>query len=136
MTIRSSTHHLGEVRRFVEEHAHGAQLPDEQVEQLRMAVDEACSNVIEHAYKGDEDCTIEVAVIVAPDRFTVRIRDEGRPFRPQAYTPPDVKQFVQQRRSGGLGVHLMRQLMDRVEYNTQGAVNEVRLVKYRNGLGR
>lgn len=133
MTIPSSTRHLGEVRRFVEQHAQEAALPEDVVEQLRMAVDEACSNVIEHAYDGDEDCEINVAVIVAPDRFTIRIRDKGRPFRPQAYRPPDVKRFVQQRRSGGLGVHLMRQLMDRVEYHTRGAVNEVRLIKYRNG---
>ena len=131
--ISSSTHHLEEVRRFVETYAREARLSEKDVGQLQMAVDEACANVIEHAYGGEAGHEIDVAVIVEPARFVVRIRDEGAPFKAEAYAAPDVQQLVQRRRGGGLGVHLMHRLMDRVEYRTHGRTNEVHLIKYRNG---
>lgn len=133
MTIPSATRHLGAVRRFVAERAEAEGLSKEAVEELRMAVEEACANVIEHAYAGEAGREIDIAVITDAERFTVRIRDEGEAFRPDAYETPDVEALIQQRRSGGLGVHLMRRLMDQVEYRTRQGVNEVRLTKYRNG---
>ena len=132
-TILSSTRHLEEVRGFVATYAREARLSEKEVGQLQMAVDEACANIIEHAYGGEADHEIDVAVIVEPTRFVVRIRDEGAPFKTEAYTAPDIQQLVRHRRGGGLGVHLMRRLMDRVEYRTRGRTNEVHLIKYRNG---
>lgn len=136
MTIPSATRHLGAVRQFVAERAEAEGLSEESVQALRMAVEEACANIIEHAYAGDASQEIDVAVIADADRFTVRIRDEGEPFRPEKYHTPDVRELVKRRRSGGLGVHLMRRLMDQVEYRTRPeGTNEVRLTKYRNGVG-
>lgn len=131
--IPCSTLHLEKVRRFVEGHARQAQLPPDAIEECKLAADEACTNVIKHAYACDDTQQIEVAVIVDSDRFTVRIRDEGLPFRSDLYQEPDVQRAVRQRRRGGLGVHIMRQLMDEVQYRKRGTVNEVHLVKYRNG---
>ncbi|PSQ93028.1 MAG: ATP-binding protein [Bacteroidetes bacterium SW_4_67_19] len=133
MTIPSATRHLGEVRQFVAERAAAEGLEDEMVQELRMAVEEACANVIEHAYAGDASREIDVAVIADDERFTVRIRDEGEPFRPEAYDTPDLRELVRRRQSGGLGLHLMRRLMDQVEYRTRQGVNEVLLTKYRDG---
>jgi serine/threonine-protein kinase RsbW len=134
MTIPSATRHLGAVREFVAERAEAEGLAEEAVQELRMAVEEACANVIEHAYAGDASREVEVAVIADDERFTVRIRDEGEPFRPDAYSKPDVRELVKRRRSGGLGVHLMHRLMDDVEYQSRQGVNEVVLTKYRNGV--
>ena len=133
LTVPSSTHQLEKVRRFVEVHAQQAHLPAGAVEDVRIAVDEACSNIIKHAYGETGEQPIDIAVIVAPNRFTVRIRDRGRPFDPTRYEEPDVVKLARRRRGGGLGVYLMRQLMDQVEYRTRGNTNEVRLTKYRNG---
>ena len=131
--IPCSTEHLETVRRFVEDHAREAHLPPADVEECKLAADEACTNVIKHAYKCDTQQQIEVAVIVAPDRFTVRIRDEGLPFRSDLYSEPDLPRALKQRRRGGLGVHIMRSMMDEVQYRKRGDVNEVHLTKYRNG---
>ncbi len=136
LTVPSETRYLDRVRAFVERHARRAQLPADTVEQLRVAVDEACTNVIKHAYRGDASQQIDLAVIVEPHRFAVRIRDEGAPFRPDAYAEPDVKALIERRRRGGLGVYLMRQLMDDVEYRTVGSTNEVQLIKYRDAAAR
>ncbi len=132
-TFPSSTRHLSRVRRFVQAYAEAAGLSETAVEQCCVAVDEACANVIKHAYHGDEGREIDIAVITEPDRFTVRIRDEGDPFQPAAYTEPDIRKQIKRRRGGGLGVYLMRRFMDDVAYATRGRVNEVRLTKYRNG---
>ncbi len=130
LEIPSSTRHLAEVRRFVERYAREVGLSEEMVDQFRLAVDEACTNVIEHAYRGDESYMISICVTTTRDRFTVVIRDRGRAFEPQRYQSPDLLDLVQQRRDGGFGVHLMRRLMDRVEYRRRGDYNEVALTKY------
>ena len=132
LTIPSSTRYLEDVRQFVESHASDAQFPEDTVEQLKMAVDEACANVIKHAYKGESEHPIDIAVIVKPDRFTVRIRDEGEGFDPSNYQEPDLMKFARARRGGGLGVHIMRRLMDQVEYRRRGRTNECSLTKYRS----
>lgn len=130
LTVPASTESLEAVRRFVAARAAAAHLPDATVEQVKLAVDEACTNVVKHAYRGQDGETFNVAVIVEPQRFTVRIRDTGLAFNPGDYHQPDLQQAVRARRRGGLGVHLIRRLMDQVEYRTQGNVNEVCLVKY------
>lgn len=133
LSIPSSTRYLEEVRRFVETHARHAEFGEKTIEDFKIAVDEACTNVIKHAYQGDPSHKIDLAVIVEDDRFTVRIRDEGRAFKYTSYAEPDIFRLAKKRRAGGFGVHIMRRLMDQVEYETRGKVNEVKLTKYRNG---
>jgi len=112
-------------------HAKEAGFSDEVVEQLKIAVDEACTNVIKHAYKGEGENVIDLAVILMQDKLIVRLRDRGVSFSPADYVEPNLIELAKRRRSGGLGVHIMNRLMDRVEYRTHGGVNECCLVKYR-----
>lgn len=121
------------MRRFVERHARQADFGEKTIEDFKIAVDEACTNIIKHAYDGDATQKIDLAVIVDDTHFTVRIRDEGRAFEKQSYTEPDLFHLAKRRRAGGFGVHIMRRLMDRVEYQSRGKTNEVKLTKYRNG---
>lgn len=130
LTIPSSTRYLEDVREFVTTHATQAGFPDEVVEQLKIAVDEACTNIIKHAYKGKGENIIDLAVILSADKLIVRLRDEGVCFSPSDYKEPNLIEIAKKRRSGGLGVHIMNRLMDRVEYRTRDGVNECCLVKY------
>lgn len=131
LTVPSSTRYLEDVREFVAQHASEASFGPDIVEQLKMAVDECCTNVIEHAYRGEPERPIDVAVIVENDLLAVRIRDEGRAFDPTNYHEPDLMQFARNRKSGGFGVHIMRRLMDEVLFRTHGRQNECYMVKYR-----
>jgi serine/threonine-protein kinase RsbW len=131
LTVPSSTRYLEDVREFVARHASDAEFAPDVVEQMKMAVDEACTNVIEHAYEGRTEKPIDIAVIIKPDRLTVRISDEGQAFDPHRYSEPDLVQFAQNRKAGGFGVHIMKRLMDQVEYRTRGNRNECCLTKYR-----
>ena len=132
LAIPSSTRYLEDVRRFVVLHAQEADFPEDAVEQFKIAVDEACTNIIEHAYGGQANHEVDIAIIIDADRFTVRIRDEGLPFDRSTYHEPDLLKLASKRKKGGLGVHIIRRLMDRVEYRTRGQVNEIRMTKYRN----
>lgn len=123
------------MRHFVGACAAEAQLSADTVEQFKLAVDEACTNVIKHAYKGSDAQRIDISVIIEPDRFTVRIRDKGEQFRPAEYHSPDLLESVRKRRPGGFGVHIMRRVMDQIEYRTKGHINEVCLTKFLSSDG-
>jgi len=104
------------------------------VEALRLAVDEACTNIIEHAYQGNSENEVDLSMTIEATRIVVQIRDRGRPFNRKAYQRPNVLELSRNRKSGGLGVDIIRRLMDRVEYITEGDVNEIRLTKFLNRI--
>ena len=135
LTLPAATRSLSDVRRFVSERAQEAHLDGKTVEQIKLAVDEACANVVKHAYAGDDHATFDVRVDVDDHQFAILIRDTGISFDRSAYQHPDLARSIRNRKRGGLGVHLMRRLMDSVEYRSSDDGNEVRLVKYRNGAG-
>lgn len=93
-----------------------------------MAVDEACTNIIRHCYEGRCDRPIELTCTLAEDRLVVTLRDEGVPFDPGQVPPRDLDEV----RPGGLGLPLIRRIMDEVDYRP-GAESgtELILTKYR-----
>ncbi len=129
--IESKTERLIAVRDFVSAAAREFGFPDEEISKIALAVDEACTNVIKHAYNFDPAKVITVSVKGANGAFQVSIRDTGKQFNPAGVQTPDMKEYLSHFRRGGLGVYLMKTLMDKVEYNFKpGHPNEVRLIKY------
>lgn len=129
--IPSRADRLHEVREFVSQSAREFGFDDEDTANIVLAVDEACTNVIKHAYNSAPDKEIAIEIIPGSGVFEVRVLDHGKPFNPGDVKPPDLKQHLKQYRRGGLGVYLMKTLMDKVEYTfVQGEKNEVRLTKY------
>ncbi|MBN2388538.1 MAG: ATP-binding protein [Anaerolineales bacterium] len=124
---------LDAIRRFVTQAARDVGLAEKDVCAVEMAVDEACSNIIEHAYrssKGVIECTCECA----DDALTVVLRDYAAPFDPANVPPPDLSDDLEERKIGGLGVYLMRQLMDEIHYETDATTgNVLTMVKRRGG---
>jgi serine/threonine-protein kinase RsbW len=100
-----------------------------------MAVDEACSNIIEHAYQGQADGEIECSYEITPDSLIVTLRDRGRHFDPTHASEPDLNAKLKDRTRGGLGIYFIRKLMDRVEYeSTPDSSNVLTLVKHRGTM--
>ena len=96
-----------------------------------LAVDEACTNVIKHSYEFAPSKGIDLEVHTRDRQFEVVIIHKGRPFDPDSVKTPDMKMYFTQFRRGGLGIHLMRSLMDKVEYRSlPDSRNEVHLVKF------
>jgi serine/threonine-protein kinase RsbW len=129
--VESRTERLIAVRDFVSEAARAFGFGDEDISKIALAVDEACTNIIKHAYRSDPTKIIHVDVRADGGTFEVAIQDDGVRFNPTQVQPPDMKEYLTHFRRGGLGVHLMKSLMDKVEYSLDPArTNEVRLTKY------
>lgn len=114
-TILSRTDHLLEVRDFVSGAARQFGFSEEDVANIVLAVDEACTNIIKHAYQYAPDKEILIAIVRNNGTFKVKIKDKGRSFDPEALKVPDLKRNLSHHRRGGLGVYLMRKLMDKVD---------------------
>lgn len=112
--------------------------PDERF-RIELATDEACTNVIQHAYGGEEIGIIRVSYEDTSDAFIIRIHDEGKPFDPlQIPAPniPDSANDIDELRIGGLGIHFMRSLMDKVEFHPKdNGGNTLIMIKYRSEGG-
>lgn len=106
---------LATIRDFVAQTGRELGLDDELIYSLQLAVDEACSNVVNHAYGGSGGL-IEITIEPAGESLQVIIRDWGRAFDPSAVPVPDLAAPLEQRSLGGLGLFLMRGIMDRVEF--------------------
>jgi serine/threonine-protein kinase RsbW len=131
--VVSRTDSLVEVREFVDAAARAFGFSEEDVANIILAVDEACTNIIKHAYQYAVDQEIEISIFPSTRSFEIRIYDNGKAFDPSLIRTPDLKDHIGHKRRGGLGVYLMKRLMDKVEYNfIPGKRNEVRLIKYRS----
>ena len=101
---------------------------------LKLAVDEACTNIVQHAY-GGRGGEIEVTVEAVEEGVWVTLLDWGEPFDPASIPTPDVTASLDQRPLGGLGLFLMRQLMDEVHFEFD-ADRGNRLTMAKNFQGR
>ncbi|HSR29244.1 MAG TPA: ATP-binding protein [Anaerolineae bacterium] len=120
---------LAQVRSFVLRTGRDLGLEAEAIDALLLAVEEACSNVCRHAY-GGECGQIELTIVSGDGAVEVVLRDWGAAFDPLAVPIPDVTAPLEERSLGGLGVYLMRKLMDQVDFEFDGeSGNTLTMVK-------
>lgn len=116
--------------------ARTAGLDDHLLYQVQLAVDEACANVVEHAYGDMEAGDMELVCSLDDGAFTIRVRDWGRGFDPNGVAVPDVGAPLEERSLGGLGLFLVRQVMDSVQFSFDvERGNELVMVKRVPGEG-
>jgi len=130
--VPSSTENLSMIRDFVGSIGERAGFTKGELVKLELAVDEACANVIEHAYGSDTTREVTVKATIDPDAVQIRIVDTGRGFDPTTVKDADVDSLIQRRQGGGLGMRLIRTLMDNVHYEIgPGQKNELTMTKLR-----
>lgn len=130
-TIAASTKNLSDVRNFVAEHASSNGFNRQEIADIRLAVDEAITNIIKHAYKGDENHTIDIEVTFKKDRVCIELLDTGATFNLKAFPEPNIKEKIKQKKRGGMGVYLIHSLMDDVSYGRVDDANKMVMCKYR-----
>lgn len=124
LTIPSRITAIDEARRWATAHLAGASR--DAVWAIEMVLTEALSNVMRHAYAGDEEQLVELTLEVCDEQVVLEIVDLGEPFDPRRYTPPDLDASP----TGGYGVHLIGELMDEVDRAPAGdRGTRLRLVK-------
>lgn len=98
---------------------------------MRLAVDEAFTNIIKHAYKNDPQQSVDILLGYNGNTFWISLLDSGQSFSKKDYEKPDLKKKIRQKERGGVGVYLIKKLMDEVKYFQTGAFNEIRMTKKR-----
>lgn len=121
---------LEPISEFVAEEASLAGLDESTVYSIQLAVDEACTNIIEHAYGGEGIGDIVCVCISKPDAFEVELRDRGAAFDPKSVPDPKVGAALEDLKSRGAGIFLMKKLMDEVSFDfTRTGETRLRMLK-------
>jgi anti-anti-sigma factor len=128
LTVPADEGQLGRVRDFVIEVCDEAGFTTRETNNTKLAVDEACTNIIKHAYD-ETPGEIKIIADITLGKVDVRILDWGKRFDFASVKDPDLGEYVETGRKGGLGVFLINRLMDRVEYRAGDDGNELFLTK-------
>ena len=124
---------LESISNFVKEAANKAGLDQKATYAVQLAVDEACCNIIDHAYGGEGIGDIQCSVQVGKDGLTVVLVDRGQPYSPDKVAPPKLDLPLSKVKPRGVGLYLMRKMMDKISYeSTPESINILTMVKRRN----
>jgi serine/threonine-protein kinase RsbW len=130
LRISCSRNNLKVVRDFVTDFLLAYHLPNLQLNQIVLAVDEVVANLIIHANGEDESQHLDLSMHVNDHTFSIEIFDDAlAAYRPGSYQEPDLREFIRQGKKGGVGMTLVNRIMDRVEFATEGRRNVCRLYK-------
>ncbi len=123
---------LSEIADFVRSAANAAGLNSFEVYTIETAVDEACSNIIEHAYNGICDGIIECTIMETTEGITITLKDNGNKFTPKVIPRPDVEAPLKKRKDHGLGLYIIHKWMDAVSFDYVDGRNILIMTKYRD----
>lgn len=112
----SSTKNLALVRNFIEAKAVDFGFDESTINQIILSVDEACTNIIKHAHKYDENEKIEVEIKPETGQFKIIMKYKGKGFDPNDIHNPDMKDYFNKFKVGGLGVPIMKKFMSKIEF--------------------
>lgn len=104
-------------------------LSDKVMHDLNLALEEILINVISYGYTDNREHEIRVRLGMEPGEVQAEVEDDGQPFNPLESPEPDTAQSLQEKTIGGLGVHLVRKLMDGLEYQRQEGKNRLLIKK-------
>lgn len=129
LTIPKDTQYLSLVRQVTSDLARRAGFADCDLDKIEMAVDEACANCIVH--QSVSDATLAVEVQVNEAEFSLTLRDEGQPYPFEELGGVDLENWNQDARPGGLGLFIIKNFMDEVDYEHRvGEGNVLRMKKF------
>lgn len=121
---------LNEIREFIAKAAQEAQLDSQGMYAIQLAVDEACCNIIDHAYGGEDRGVIDCQVDIRSDGLSVTLIDQGRSFDPDKVPPPQIGKPLKEIKPRGVGLYLIKKMVDKLEYHSSaGQGNVMRLFK-------
>ena len=133
LKIPANIDHLGELREFVTKVGKKHDFSDKIINAFKLAIDEAGTNVIRHSYRGSEsEGFITIRALIKKNSLTICLIDQGKYFDPKHVKDPDLQRYVDIGKKGGLGIFIMRKLMDDIDYRRTEEGNELRLTKNRD----
>lgn len=122
---------LEKIRKFINESLSQTSLSADDIFKMELAVDEACANIIMHNYRHSTEKTITIAVLGDEEKVSVVIKDTGEKFNPLDIRDPNLMKHIKEYRKHGLGIYLMRRLVDEIIYHhSRETGNKLELIKY------
>ena len=124
MTVVGLYENIKSICDFVSAGARKSGLTDSDIFHIELACDEACTNIIEHAYGGENRGTIQAQWEATPTQFIIKLQDNGRPFNPDSVpAPPEPSTEPKELKIGGLGLHFINKLMDEIDFEFEAIGN-------------
>ena len=105
-------------------------LPDELIYDLRLVLEEIVSNIIKYGYKDNDEHQIDIQINLEGNILTLEIKDDGNPFNPLEFRNDAVEKPLDERNTGGMGIYIVKNLMDKTEYRRVEDNNILLLKKY------
>lgn len=129
LTVPAQLDSLALISEFVNSATHHAKMTEREAWQVQLAVDEAATNIIQHAYADVTTGTIDLVWMIDAGELIFRLSDYGIPFDPTQVPTPDVHSPFEDRQAGGLGIYLMHKLMDTVTFSFTDRGNTLEMRK-------
>ena len=130
ITIPCAKSNLQQVRNFIIEILRAEKLSDLEVHSMVLAVDEVCANIIIHSNNCSPEQTLEVRLEVKPERVEYEVIDNGIGFDIRKYPEPDINEIIKTKKKGGVGLMLVKRIMDEIDFYTKKGKSIVKLTKY------
>jgi serine/threonine-protein kinase RsbW len=129
LNLRNDPAEIGRLAALVVEFGTRHRLPAAAVSHVNLALEEAVSNIIAYAHDDSGPHDIAVRIALVDGALSIELSDDGRAFDPRAAPAPDLDAPLEERPVGGLGIHLVRRLMDEVHYRREGGRNHLSFAK-------
>lgn len=129
--LRNNPTELNGFYGHLEAFAQAQGLPKKNILTITLCIEECITNIITHGYQDNEEHWIEITVTSDDREFIVCIEDDGIPYNPVETAAPDLESSLEERKIGGLGVHLMKHFMDHISYQRRGNKNVLVMTKNR-----
>jgi phosphoserine phosphatase RsbU/P len=121
--LKNDLSEIERLKRIVDEFARRHQIETQALGNMNLALDEILTNIISYGYDDGGEQRIVIRLALEGGKWTVEVEDDGKPFNPLNAPVPDTKQLLEERPIGGLGIHLVRKLVDALEYRRQNDRN-------------
>jgi anti-sigma regulatory factor (Ser/Thr protein kinase) len=132
ITLAAELESLKSFRNFIDEACQAAGLNDETCYDIKLAVDEAFSNIIQYGYEGLEPGSIILSIQYGARQIVVRLTDFGHPFEPSEPPKPDVEAALESGKLGGFGLYFIYRSMDTVTYESTPGCNTLTMIRQRD----
>lgn len=129
--IPAQIKYLAQIRSFIDYIGRVYHYSSKDINATKLAVEEACTNIMRHGYRDIPNGEITIKILIRRLSMTVILIDQGQSFDPRRVNKPDLFKYVEMGKMGGLGIMMIRKLMDELRYNVTSQGNEFYLIKYR-----
>ena len=129
MVLVNRLHELATIGERIERFGHARHLSEDETSRINLVLDELVSNIIKYAYDDQQEHQILVTIAIDGDLLTISVDDDGKPFNPLDAPAPDLDLSIEERPIGGLGLFLVRSIVDTIEYRRERDHNILTVTK-------